>query len=324
MRTLHQLILAAFFAASAWSCKDDGPKKAENKPAREPSEILAYPGLGEDPLTVVVGRDGEGEGIGDGGAEGAADPDPVPQNELFVCEIDGVPTVGDASASWIIDDFEDGDNRVFGNGLAGWWFFYGDDSGGWQTPESWQAEAGGPPGSALALHAAGGDFTDWGSATAFSMATASADDKCVFDASAYDGFSFWIRGSIEVQGSSDQVQESERGAVRVQMIEKRVIPLEEGGSCDPNRNTCWDSHRVRITPTECWRRHSIRFDEMQQDGWGQDVGPLDTAALSHAAFEVSAYQSYDFWLDDLSFFVGEAPEPVEDCSLVGLGGGSGL
>src|SRR5690606_26549635 len=110
------------------------------------------------------------------------------------------------------------------------------------------------------------------------------------DASAYAGITFWAKGSIEEDGSTDEPWDP--GLLRVMLVEKDVVPLPRG-NCDEAEGDCWSSHRVRITLGECWKRYSFRFSEFQPDPWGFSGGDLDLNELYELAFEVGRGNKYD-------------------------------
>jgi hypothetical protein len=204
----------------------------------------------------------------------------------------------------------------------GGWYAYDDESGGEQIPTGSVIEPtlGGLSEDGFALRVRGSDFTAWGSGFGANFAARGPGEECLFDASAYAGISFWVRGRIEPDGI---VPAGEEGKLRVQIIEKDVSPVEEGGNCDGLSGACWDSHRVRIEPTECWTKHSLPFDEFVADGWGMSGGELDTDELYLLGFEVSNGQGYDLWIDQIEFFVGQPSEESPRCVGEGFGGAGG-
>jgi hypothetical protein len=268
------------------------------------------------------GGQGSGQSQGSGGGTGGT---VVSAAALDYCTIDGMPSKGDPAVSLLIDDFDDGDPFVSGNGMAGNWYGYG-DPGGAQTPTwdggEWSSEVGGLKKDGYALHAVGGGYDEWGSGQGFSPAWSEArDQNCLYDASLYDGISFWIRGEIidEDHLVSGTIDDS---VLRFGVVEPDVVPVEEGGNCTGNAGACWDWHKTRIELDECFRRHSFRFDELEQDGWGADAEELDMDRMINFNFEIAQGHRYDFWLDEVTFFVGEAPPEEEICDL-GMGGAGG-
>lgn len=247
-----------------------------------------------------------------GGAEGT----------LSVCDVAGGKSVGDPDGSWLIDDFDSGQNGFATNGLSGSWFGYTDGSPGEQVPTASAIlpEPGGPTGEGHALHVRGQGFDSWGSGFVASLATSSGGEGCLFDASAYDGLTFWAKGEIgEDLGVGGAAYDA--GQLLLLVIEKDVVPLSQGGNCEAAEGACWDSHRTRLTLDSCWRRYAVPFSELAQGGFGLAAGPLDLEELSTINFEVGRGNRYDVWIDELSFFVGSPPGSDEAiCETGGQGG----
>jgi hypothetical protein len=56
-----------------------------------------------------------------------------------------------------------------------------------------------------------------------------------------------------------------------------------------------------VSLDEEWSEYQVQFADMDQHGWGQDVGPLEPRELVSLQFQVPAGADYEFWLDDLRF-----------------------
>jgi hypothetical protein len=218
------------------------------------------------------------------GVSGNFDPSDFP-DPLVAC--DGSSGSGRAG---IIDDFEDGDGAIrSGDGRRGSWFAYGDGSGGEQTPNGADVQGSESDRSAggLALHVHGSGYSDWGSGIGFPVSLESEGGRrCLYDATAYDGVSFWAKGDAQLD---------------VLWITPAVIPREEAGRCDGFIGGCYDSHSMVVSLDEEWSEYQVQFADMDQHGWGQDVGPLEPRELVSLQFQVPAGADYEFWLDDLRF-----------------------
>ncbi len=258
-----------------------------------------------------------GTGSGQKGASGGS----ATEGGLEICEVSGRATVGRLDETPVLDDFDDGDSWFDENGLAGWWYAYTDETAGTQTPtgDLIKPVAGGLDESGYALRVHGEGFTHWGSGFGAYLAFPQDGKPCLFDASEYSGISFWARGFVT---ADETAPAAEAGTFRVQLIEKDVTPVEEGGTCDVE-GACWDSHRVRLVPSECWHKYSIPFDEFTPDGWGLSGGDLDADQLYLLGFEVSNGQTYDLWIDQIEFFVGAPADEESRCATDGLGGSAG-
>lgn len=303
LRTLSILPCLLIFVPVACSEEDDAPQDETN-------------GLGRGGEGSVVVPSNGGNNGGMGGDAAAL------EHEIFICTIAGGESRGSAEGDLTIDDFDDGDMGFTGNGLAGGWFAYDDGSGGSQSPAaSWAPEPGGITTDGYALHVSGEGFTTWGAGQGAIFSSHGVGESCLFDASEYDGVSLWIKGSVEAEADST-LPEMDQGAIRFMLIEKDVTPLADGGRCDPDAGECWDSHRVRIRPDDCWRKLSFTFDEFEADGFGQSGGALDLDELYTFGFEIGNDQAFDYWIDDIRFFVGDKPEEEELCE-DGMGGAGG-
>ncbi len=280
------------------------------------------------PADGLGGGDGDfyvPEGDGDGG-DGDGDGDDVELPPPYEsCVLDGMETVGDPEERLLFDDFDDGDASLNGNGMTGTWYDYDDGtathSPAWGDSGGWLPEPGGLTEDGYALHAVGTGFTTWGSGQGATPAWNDAQQtNCLYDASAYDGVSFWLRGSVVVEESLAVAMD--RGVIKFGVAEPDIVPVEEGGNCTGDTGECWDWHKMRVTPGECWQRISVRFDDLAQDGWGAPDDELEMAEMLNFNFEVAQGHSYDFWIDEVMFFVGDTPEPEERCDL-GMGGAGG-
>ena len=273
-------------------------------------------GQGKAPTVQVIPATGDGDGD-----------TPLPEGSLEVCTVEGEETRGLVDGSWLIDDFEDGDAAFFGNGLSGGWYGFGDGTGDQNIEPTWKPSPGGLGQSAFAAHIVGGAYSEWGSGNSLVLSSRAAGDDCLFDGTAYDGFTFWVRGSIVDSFPDDAARQpyaNDDGFLKVQIIDKDEVPFTQGGNCDELSGICWDSHRVRIVPTECWVKHVIPFDELKKDGYGQHPDlPVNQEEMLNLGFEIGRYMDYDYWIDDLQFYAGEPPESEEDCSNLGAGGAGG-
>ena len=202
-----------------------------------------------------------------------------------------------------IEDFDDGDRFVTGDNLDGSWYAYDDGTGGDLSPDNnnWYTTPGGLEPGGEALHVQGGGYTNWGIGVAFSL-SASGNRRCRYDATYWDGISFWAKGNVS--------------AFTVGAAELDVLPVSEGGRCESSC-CCYGSHRTEIDLDACWRRYAFRFDELTPPDWGIYPGPLDVDELMDIDFYVypntTPDNRFDFWLDDIAFFKGEKPDAEERC-----------
>lgn len=187
------------------------------------------------------------------------------------------------AGSPLIDDFEDGNvTTLEHDGRAGTWFFYDDATGGARTDSVELDPQGERSGRVLSFATQG--FTDWGSG--FGVGFNWNSGQCTYDASAYDGVEFWLRGE---------------GTARVTLQNLSVRPIALGGRC-PVDAACFDSHGVDLTLPPTWTHFRLAFSEFEQAGWGTNVGPLDAGALYVLEFQFGSVVDHSLWLDDVTFY----------------------
>lgn len=243
------------------------------------------------------GAESEGSGgrsgpSGTGGATGGQGGAPNYPETLRTCNLGGAFSI-DSSEPALIDAFDDDDGTFMGNGLNGGWYAYGDGTEGTlETSEGLVPVEGGVEGGAFRVRAGG--FSAWGS-----VFGAYFSEGCLFDGSAYDGLTFYAKGHVTGAPSD---------AVTVQLVGLEDMPPNVGGVCESD---CWNSPKVQLELGECWRRYSFPFDEFTRDG--EPESNLDPAELYLIDFAIGMAESSDIWIDELSFFVGEAPGAEEIC-----------
>jgi len=192
-----------------------------------------------------------------------------------------VPPIA-AGSKPLIDDFEDRDGVVANfEQRSGGWFSYNDMSGGAQLP------AGTTPlpvasDRGYSMNTSGSGFTSWGAGIGFVT-----HSGCPYDASAYHGFKFYLKGSVNSAGSL---------AVRVRTA--ATTPSGGGGTCTAN---CFDHYSVSVPVSATWAQVSVAWTDLKQAGFGTP-SPFQANAIIGSNFEVGANQTFDLWLDDLNFF----------------------
>jgi hypothetical protein len=287
---------------------------------------------------------------GAGGGTGGELPEFVlPNPFLETCSsmggMGGMLSVGDPNGDLLIDNFDDMDNRVEGNGLSGRWESHNDGAeeggmqsplGGFRVPESTWTDMAfdtGRDGTGYSLHMTGSGFQLWGSGQNLYFAQRGNGLACLFDGSAYAGITFWARGSVRTESDDvfEQPRAHEIGKLRVKIVDLDVISnggeeLEPGatagGRCDQEAYRCWDSPVSRVElSADCWQQYVLPFSEMKGLEWSKwdgddrfDAENLDPAEIFQLAFEVSEKQEYEVWIDDISFYVeGSEPTPETMC-----------
>jgi hypothetical protein len=122
-----------------------------------------------------------------------------------------------------------------------------------------------------------------------------------YDASAYKGISFWIKGDP-----------SKAPEVKISFATPYTAIADEGGSCVPGAKECYDHasvHLLKISNT--WTRYAITWQQLAQFGWGQMIPGTAKAETQIIGVNFSPIwvndklpnKSFDFWIDDVTFDV---------------------
>ncbi len=197
----------------------------------------------------------------------------------------------------LIDNMDDGNIDIENiEGRRGYWYAYDDGSGGSATPSSGQPfglTARPDAENNYAINLVAADFSAWGAGVGVNV----NDDGLTahaYDASAYDGVSFWAR-----------VGPGSETTVRVGISD--VNSDAAGGVCSgPN---CGDHHGMTLEFTEEWAQYHLKFSEITRLNFGPPAGsifqPDKMYGVQFTAATVNA--DVDLWIDDLEFFVEVPP-----------------
>ena len=190
------------------------------------------------------------------------------------------------------EDIEDGENLddqvIVQGGRNGYIYTYKDESGTTldQSGDSFMPGSGGAQGSRGALQISG----KLGTGEAYAgVGFSFVDPVGTYDASRYRGITFMAK-----RGKGDGLAQS----VRVKIPDGNTDP--KGGVC----SECYNDFGIDFAVTEEWTRFTVDFADLkQEDGWGDPKpGTLDTSKLYGIQWQVSAAgQSFDLWIDDVSF-----------------------
>ena len=158
--------------------------------------------------------------------------------------------------------------------------------------------SGGAASSTRALHVTGTGLSGAGPVLAVTLAAC-------YDASRYQGISFWIRG-----------RSSAAPRVRMLLSTPPTTEAAEGGVCVPRPGEptggCRDHFTVdEFLVPEVWTRYAVVWKQLWQTGQGQLAGGAYRPETEILAIQfvpewnsdVPAGRSVDFWIDDLSFDV---------------------
>jgi len=191
----------------------------------------------------------------------------------------------------LIDDMEDATGHVCNDGVRrGVWYTFNDGGADqWPAPRTpgvpipVEEIPGGRGESLRAMHTYGGTFTAWGAGLGVDLAFDGVTYG-LYDASAYDGITFWVRGD---RGHSFEVRMSDQDTTLV----------DYGGTCE--NEPCVRCTRQVAYDAE-WTEVWVPFASLY--GSGTDLSP---SRLTNLQFFVRDNPPFDFWIDDLSFYSGE-------------------
>jgi uncharacterized membrane protein YgcG len=150
-----------------------------------------------------------------------------------------------------------------------------------------------------ALHVSGMALTGWGA----SLAAFLNGPTSSFDASAYGGVAFWIKGTTSVQEGSNKV-----------MIQARMPDVLPGpGTCCDDKvlgSECYSGHRVVIGITADWTEVKIPWSEFKGPAWGlgstlafnaNRVRDINFSFNHDTAVTTGAGSTFDVWVDGVRF-----------------------
>jgi hypothetical protein len=140
-----------------------------------------------------------------------------------------------------------------------------------------------------------------------------------FDASAWDGISFWVRRGSPQSGAAftfsiiDQQNDAlggdfmsdEAPGCGCEQTDPENEPrawtcYKDPGPEFPDAKKC-DSFGAAVSLTDDWSLVTLAFDSVTQKGFGAASKPLDPALLKRLQFLMN-FGSWDYWIDDLSFY----------------------
>ncbi|HEX2872420.1 MAG TPA: hypothetical protein VHP33_14225 [Polyangiaceae bacterium] len=274
--------------------------------------------------TAQAGSTTSTAGSGTGGASGGAGAcTPVPGSKKG----DGTNTV--------IDEI-DGANIMFmpgGVGSGSWDLSKDTSPMGMITPAGTAALAptdGGHTGKAL--HVQGSKLTGWGAALAAILNGTTAS----FDASAYGGVAFWIKGTAITQDGTDKLM----------VLARMPDVLPGAGSCCDDKvvgSECYSAHRAVVGISAEWTEVKIAWADFKPATYGLgSTLPFNanrlrdiTLSFNHdSAVTTGDGTSFDVWVDGMRFLTkdemgnvstggGTAGSSSGGSATAGTGGGGG-
>lgn len=203
--------------------------------------------------------------------------------------------IGACAPEDIIEDAENGDSQaVIAGGRGGYLYTFVDDKGSSVDPgpEAFAPSPGGPADSRFMIRVAG--KLEAGGDNYAGVGLSFTDPKAPYDASAYQGISFFARAEA---GTDPHL--------RVKLPDTATDP--DGETC----KECYNDFGVDFAVDEEWTRYVVRWSDLAQNtGWG-DPRPsgLNTAAVYGVQWQMSTPGSnFDIQIDDVAFVGGcESP-----------------
>jgi len=195
----------------------------------------------------------------------------------------------------MIDDFEDGDDRICANpSRAGTWYIE-------RSPDvTTYPLAAGPVLPMPIVGGRGGSNHDMDFACLlptlgqFALVGATLNQNGPYDGSKYHGLRFWARGADD-----DRV-------LRVDIVTDASTAVAGGGSCTPQGSQpCGDHWGAFVTPNRAWAQYSIDFATgLSQRGIGVPVAK-DLTRIRAVDFRFEANGTdlgFEVFLDDVELY----------------------
>lgn len=203
---------------------------------------------------------------------------------------------GPPSQTALIDDFEDGDGRLFkGYERDGFWFGASDKTEGATISPTGTFAAELIPAvdstreNRFAAHLVAAGQTEWGVVWGSALQWTTNGLKCPLNVSAFAGIRFRGKGP---------------GTVRFSVAVPEVIPKDGGGTCI---DRCYDSHGKLFFLSDKWDTYEMRWEKMQQGGWGLEAH-FTPERVVNLSFNVDKkYLPIDVWIDDVELIPKTAP-----------------
>lgn len=278
-RTPFTFVVPALVACLSMGCGDDGPTSEDgtDTDASSTTATSAFTTFSTSGTSSsnATGSTGSTSSSSDDGSSDGGDERPWP--------CDALPRAG---ATALIDDFEgDGISIPNVDGRNGGWYSYHDGTNGSLNPYPYEhtygddAYAGEGAGR---IH--GGGFVSWGAEIGVGLYY-TALGMCPYDASPYDGITFWARGNVPVF---------------VRFSTTQTVPVAEGGSCTAGPY-CWADWGVTISLTDEWQQYVVRWDELEAPTWGVQT-TFDPAEVMLIHWQDLTATEFDIWIDELAFY----------------------
>jgi endoglucanase len=210
----------------------------------------------------------------------------------------GPMDLGGCSRAAVIDDGEDGDHQVLVHeDRNGYIYTFADDEGTTVDPPrgkdggTFAYAEGGANGSMYGARARG--KVTGGQVVFAGIGVNFVDPKGMYDASAYEGITFFARRSATSPKS-----------IRLKVPDVSTDP--DGGKC----TECFNDFGADIELQENWQQYKVAFEQMSQmPGWGNPrPSSIDPSQVFGVQFQVTTPGAdFELWVDDLTFYGCNAP-----------------
>jgi hypothetical protein len=193
---------------------------------------------------------------------------------------------GATVSSPLIDDFEDGNAQILLNaGRDGSWFTSNDGTGQQTPPANSPLPSTLTPArgtSTRAMHTTGMNFRTWGAIVGANFVQTGAT-VALYNASAYQGVTFTAK--MGKFGTA--------APLRVSIPDYDTVV-----GC----TSCGDPFGASVTLTTNFQTFQVPFSSFKQAGFGQHFNAFDPTRTYSINFSWGANQTFDVWIDDLSFY----------------------
>ncbi len=185
------------------------------------------------------------------------------------------------------------------DGRNGSWHQYSDATA--NASMTIAATSGGSPNSTQAIHYGGGKGP-WGATLSLPLGGAQASGQAgCYDASAYDGISFWIKGDTS-GGKNTQMKLN----VQTPVSE----PTDSGGACTGN---CRDHFAKIVDIPGNWNRVKVAWSDLKRLACSSTTPPTPSnfnpqkQILAISFQQLDPSKAFDFWIDDITFDIDSRP-----------------
>lgn len=223
-----------------------------------------------------------------GGQGAKLDEKPLPEGAGKPEALGPCGKAGPVSDAQVIDDFEDGNDRIFkGFERDGFWFSASDKTeGSTITPNApFAAEllpaAESNKDNRYAAHLTAAGEKNWGVVWGAQLSWTREGLKCPLNVSGFSGVRFRAKGP---------------GKIRVSLAVPEVTPKDSGGTC---ADRCYDAHGKLFLLSDAWDTYEMRWEKMQQGGWGTEARFTPERVVNIAINADPASLPLDLWLDDV-------------------------